>query len=195
MKTLKIYLLTALMCGSVIGTKGQWVSSLNQNFNVDCSVSGNFPSGWLHYNPVAGTEPAGVWSCDPANGRKTITGTPTPGMTCTGVWGGAYNVDTSYLISPRLWLYGQPHVYLYFDTKADSLTLGGKLSIMYTTDTLTVPTFVYTDTTSGIIPAFGAADSLGWVTHELDISRLAGTAAVPFYLAFRYVSSTTWGSM
>ncbi len=200
MQALKRILLTGLFAFPALGVQAQYAASLNENFDVACAFSTGFPASWLNYNTLSGTYPMGAWHCDPANGRKTITGTPTPGMECTGVWSGAYHLDTSYLLTPRLFLGGIPHIYLHFDTKADSITLGGKISVLITNDTgAGVGAYAFGDSTSTMAPAFGISDSAGWVTHEVDLSLLAtppgGGTPQPFFIAFRYISSAISGSI
>lgn len=77
-------------------TYAQPVTYLSQNFDVPCATVGGFPSGWLRHNPPAYNDPRGQWQCDTGSGRPNYAGTHTPGMMCTGVWGSAYNIDTSF---------------------------------------------------------------------------------------------------
>ncbi len=196
----KIALLSLLSVFTSLGINAQPFTALHENFDVACVTSTTFPPtsaswNWIHYNPVSGTDLEGLWHCTPTNGRKNNLGSPTPGFTCSGVWASAYHLDTSYLISPQLSLHGYDpgHLYLHFDTKVDSIVLGGKLAVLITTDTGSPSAFVYTDFTTSVTPGFGVADSLGWVTHELDITSYVPTY-YPIYIVFRYISPSTSGS-
>ncbi len=170
------------------------VSSLYENFNVSCATPTGFPSGWLLYNPISTTTPDGAWHCTATNGRADNLGSPTPGITCTDVWSGGFHLDTSYLITPQLLLSSYTNAYLHFDTKADSITAGGKLYVLITADSGAPSTFFYVDSTSSVTPTFSVADSVGWVTHEANLSSYCGVWAQPIYIAFRYVAPATSGS-
>ncbi|MCD6012280.1 MAG: Secretion system C-terminal sorting domain [Flavipsychrobacter sp.] len=184
------------MFASAWAAKGQYATSLHENFDVACATSAGFPGTWLKYNPPSTANPQGEWHCRPLDGRPNSVGTPTPGTACTGVWSGTFHLDTSYLISPHLYLASYTTAFLTFDTRADSLsTSGARLAIMYTHDTGTVSSFVYIDTSGGVTPTMGLYDASGWVTHQLSLSMFCGISAMPFYIAFRYTSGNTTGSM
>ena len=173
-------------------------AQLSENFNTTCA-SASFPSnGWTQYiPPTISIPPAGRWDCTAIKGRPTSTGVQTPGMTCTGTYSSAYNLDTSYLITPLISLptasYPGHHAYLRFDTKKDDIILGGKLAVGEFIDTNTHMMNTILDTAvSGLItPAFGNSDSTNWVTHQADLSGYIGGN---FYIAFRYTSTTTTGT-
>jgi len=167
------------------------LTTLSQNFDVSCaSSSGTAPSGWDVYNPITSTYPSGAWSCAPAGGRAG-----TPGMQCTGYYSGVFNLDTSYLITPMLNLrsYLPDTVYLRFDTKADSILLGGKLSVLKSDFTDSSFTLGDSDITDGVVQVFGNQDSLGWTTHQINL--WSEENAGDFYLSFRYTSTNTKGSI
>lgn len=167
------------------------LKSLNENFDVKCATSTFVPTKWWYYNPIWTTDPMGAWQCSSSDGRAA-----TPGVKCTGIYGtpATYHLDTSYLLTPKLnidtFSTAAP-VYFRFDTKNTTVHLGARLSVEYRTDT-PFKTGVFTDITPGITPVFGNDDSTGWVTHEVDISALRGA---DFYIAFRYTSTTTTGSI
>jgi len=166
------------------------VTSLSENFDVACVTTPYHPANWIYYNTVPGTDPMGAWTCNPYDGNYG-----TPGMMCTGVYGtpNTYHLDTSYLITPLLMLPSSLYpgnVYIKFDSKTDRINLEAKLTLAYTTDTIDASTPY---TVLGVTPIFSNPDSSGWVTHEADITSLKGSK--PFYIAFRYTSSTTTGSI
>src|SRR5579872_386622 len=162
------------------GIYAQSVTSLAENFNVACVTSSGYPTYWLKYNPIPGTASAGgAWTCTPTDGRPTTTGSPTPGIMCTSVYGTPspiYNLDTSYLITPLLYLhsYATGHVYLHFDSKVSNITLGGRLHIIKATDS-NFHSLTDTDITASATPVIGnSGDSSNWVTHEIDLTRYEG---------------------
>jgi len=165
-------------------------TSLNENFNTSCSSgSGAFPTDWAYYNPISGTTPMGQWQCSSTDGRWG-----TPGIECTGIWGSpaADNLDTSYLVSPALNLSSYAgNVYLNFDSKTSRIYLGGRISILASTDS-NFQTGVY-DLTDSVSPIFTEDDSSGWVTHQANLAPYK--SMVPLYLAFLYTSTTATGSI
>jgi hypothetical protein len=187
---MKYKLLLYFILFAALASKAQ-VSSLHENFDVTC-VTASLPSshGWQVYNPITGSTAAtpGNWTCTATDGRGG-----TPGMQCSGVYSGAYNMDTSYLITPLLYFYGSVtgSYYLTFDTKTDSLTLGGELTVLYSDSS---GRHFSLDMLDSLTPAFSIADSTGWVTHEVNITKFEDTLR-PFYLTFRYISSDTTGSL
>lgn len=181
-----------------LATQGQ-VTSLSNDFDASCGISTGFPTGWQRYDPILpGTYPEGTWRCAPDGGRGNGTAVTTNGLTCTGVWGGSYHLDTSYLITPRLDLTGYyPRAYLYFDTKVDSIAIiaGGKLSVLYTIDTSTIPSnFVYVDSTNNVRPSLNTPGFSGWTTRVTSLSHFVYPGAAPFFISFRYTSPSTAGS-
>jgi len=188
----RIFLL-ALLTSISFGCWGQPpVTSLNENFDVDCVLSTDFPSGWLKFNPVPGTSTLGSWVCSPTDGR-VMSGIPTPGIECTGTYSSAYHIDTSFLLTPNLDLSGfTGHVYLQFDTKATNVHLGSSLAVEHVLDSANPDTSTTTDITSGMTPIFSNGDSSGWVTHVVDLTAYKTS---PFYVGFRYCSPATTGSI
>jgi len=191
---MKKNLFAALLIIPFINVKAQSaVSSLSENFDRSCASASGFPIDWNMFTPVPGTIPSGAWTCTPTEGRG-----PSPGMMCTGTFGTpeAYHLDTSYLITPLLDIdsYAPERLYLRFDIKASSVHLGDTLHVVETK--FPDSTFSFgpiTDINDSIYPAIGQADSANWVTHQVEISQFEGGG--PFYLAFRYRSSTTSGSI
>jgi hypothetical protein len=167
------------------------VSTLNEQFNLACISSAGFPSGWLHYNPVPGTDPKGAWNCTPNNGKDA-----TPGLQCTGYYDGDFHLDSSFLITPKLNLSGYAeNVYLSFDSKATKIHNGGKLSVIAIRDTIFNPDTAYEDISPMLTPIIGPDDSTDWVHHSLDITAYAHSA-MPFVLfAFLYTSTATTGNI
>ena len=187
-KLQSLFLVAALFIGvSAFGQPaGAPVNSLNENFDVKCAAGSGVPSDWTSYNPVIGT---GKWHCSATDGRANASG-PTPGMICTGIVGTTYHEDTAYLLTPMLDISSYvDKVYLRFDARNDVVYFGAKLSLLVTGDT-TVKTYV--DSTKGVFPIFGNSDSTGWVTHECQITNCK---TAPFYIAFRYTSTNTTGSI
>jgi hypothetical protein len=162
-------------------------SSISQNFDVSCLLSSDFPSGWELYNPLHSTVPSGEWTCAPTGGRAG-----TPGMQCTGIYSGGYNLDTSYLITPLLNFssYAPNPVYLHFDTKTTNIHHGSGLSLLRTTASDSTISSHDTDLTT--LPLFSNNDSSGWTTHEVNLTPLEGYG--DFYLTFRFSSSADSGS-
>lgn len=173
-------------------------SFLSENFDVACVTAGNAPAGWLIYNPIAGTVPSGAWQCDPLDGNSSA-GSPTPGMSCTGYYGGNWHLDTSVLITPKLNLsvYEGRTVYLEFDSRTSNIHAGARLSLMLSRDTL-APSAAAMESTlmdisDGITPVIDNNDSINWVTHTVNLSGLIEEG--DFYLAFRYTSTDTSGKV
>ena len=165
-------------------------SRLSPVIYTSCASATGFPMDWISFNPVASTTPDGAWQCAPLEGRSG-----TPGILCDGVWSSSYHLDTSYLISPALNLSGYSgNIYVRFDTKTTRIHLGARLFLLASTDTAfdstVAPVF---DLTQSLTPVFSNADSSDWVTHYADLTKYK--ADIPLYLAFRYVSSTTEGSI
>ena len=179
--------LTAMNSGA------QPASAIHENFDVTCVTASEPGSdGWTVYNGLSHSTTAtpGNWTCTATGGRDG-----SPALQCTGVYGGNYNLDTSYLISPPLLFHGiiTGSYYLDFDTKADSITLGGELSVSVTDSPGISSSFnVILDTL--ISPLFGIADSGAWVTHEINVTQFEDTLS-PFYIVFRYVSTASSGSL
>ena len=166
------------------------VTQITEDFNTSCASATGFPMDWVSFNPVTSTTPDGAWQCAPLEGRSG-----TPGILCDGVWSSTYHLDTSYLISPALNLSGYSgNIYVRFDTKTTRIHLGARLFLLASTDTAfdstVAPVF---DLTQSLTPVFSNADSSDWVTHYADLTTYK--ADIPLYLAFRYVSSTTEGSI
>ncbi len=172
----------------------QTVTSLSTNFDVSCATSIGFPTNWLHYTPVSGTDPSGKWHCESGLGRKNASGTPTPGMMCTNYWTATSHLDTSYLITPLLDLSGYSKAYLYFDTRTDIFTSNGRLAVLITWDTTaSVATYLYVDSTSVLNPNLSINDT-AWITHELSLGWHCGPGALPVHIAFRYTGNTAMGT-
>lgn len=196
MKKITLSCLSGLISLSV---SAQSVNYLQENFNVACVTSTGMATHWMVYTPIPTTVPDGEWTCTPTEGRPSSTGSATPGMMCTSVYGTppAYYLDTSYLISPLLNLssYAPHSVYLHFDSKVSNILLGGKLHIIKAPagDT-TFQSLGDSDLTFGAAPVIGnSGDSSDWVTHEVDLTVLEGEGN--FYIGFRYTGTTATGSI
>ncbi len=171
-------------------TTNAQVTTFSQNFDVMCA-GGGAPSWYIH-NPIPGSDPAAAWTCTPDHGRPQLSGTLTPGVMCSGVYGTppAYHLDTSYLLTPLLYLPSSTypgHVFLNFDAKTTRIFLGGELSVAVL-DTAFHP---IPDSTT-MDPLVSTDDSSGWVTHQVMLDTFKDK--VPFYLAFRYISTNMTGS-
>jgi len=189
MKKTLLILLFGAMC---LNGYSQAITSIHENFDVKCVLAGNFPSGWFHYNAMSFLD-SGAWMCSTNLGRPTTTGTPTPGMLCSGVFSGNYHLDTSMLVTPLLNFAGYPDkVYLQFDTKTTNIHLGSILSVLIVPDTAAYsPGTPSVNLDSAIAPIFSNGDSSAWITHEVDLTSYKYS---PFYIVFRYTSKSTSGS-
>ncbi len=179
----RLVVVIALFAG--VRAYAQPATKLNQNFDVQCVLSTDFPSGWLRYNPIQTTIPLGAWSCTPEGGRDT-----TPGLQCTGYYDKAFHLDTAYLICPLLNFsgYGTSSVFFRFDTKV-SIPSGSSLSVF----TSYTDIFSAADTgIAGIYPPMGSPADTNWTTREVDISGYKGNT--DFFLGFRYTSTDTSGT-
>ena len=167
-------------------------AQLAEDFNTSCA-SASSPSTWTIYNPLSATSPQGEWHCTSTNGRPTGTGIPTPGVECTGYYSSANHLDTSYLITPIIYVnhttYPGGHAYVRFDTKKDLLTNGAKVAVEHM-DSFSTGLTTFTGT---VTPAFSSTGDTGWVTRELDISNYLDSPS--FRVAFRYTSATTTGTI
>ena len=168
------------------------VTSLYQNFDVPCVISPYFPANWLLYNPIPATTTYGGWTCTSSDGNHH-----TPGMKCSGYNGSSFTVDTSFLITPMMNFHNYlgHNVYLRFDTKTSNIYNGSKLSLIRTP----LPDSAVTGSTSNFdlgentYPLFSSNDSIGWVTHEINLTPAINFGN--FYLAIMYTSSPTAGSV
>jgi hypothetical protein len=170
-----------------LGAWCQLFTSLNQNFDVSCASGGGIAYFWHLATPTTATIPQGEWTCNSFSGRGT-----TPAIQCSGTYSSAFHLDTSYLLTPQLYLASYTgHIYLQFDVKTSNLNASGHLAVQIVTDT-THPGTGAIDITPGLNPLFSSADSVGWVTHVADLTPYK---TLPFYVAFRYVSTVTTGSI
>ncbi len=173
-------------------------TSLSENFNSGCPSGYSNPNSWMTYNKFASTYPDGAWHCDPMGGRSGSTG-----MVCTGLYGtplASYHLDTSVLVSPPLDLHGYSvPIYVNFDTKTTSISLGAKIEVLLSRDSTmdadsaaVVDTFTVYKLSSGssssMTPVFGPGDETDWVTHQVDLTPYKHI--YPMYLGFRYTSET-----
>jgi hypothetical protein len=167
------------------------VSSLYQNFDVPCVTIPYFPANWLLYNPIPATATYGAWTCSQTDGNNH-----TPGVECSGFYSGAYHVDTSYLITPMLNFANDVghHLYLRFDSRTSNIYLGSGLTVIRSPnpDSAVAGSGHNFGLTSTIYPSIGLDDSLGWVTHEVEITSSENYGN--FYLTFMYTSDASSGS-
>ncbi len=187
--TFAIVALASIFCGLGAIAQISTVSNISENFDVACVGSPFFASGWFYYNPIPSTDPPGAWHCTATDGNHA-----TPGMLCTGYYGGKDHLDTSYLITPKIDISKvSGDVYFRFDSKA---TLAGpneaKLNVLhteadppYTNSTVFDTSFV----TTHIAPVFSDPDESDWTTNEVKVSPLKVSA--PFHLVFMYTSTVS----
>ena len=177
----KLSLLYLLIFSTVIA-KGQ--ISINENFNASCSTTTGFPSGWFDDNTVSGTTPGGAWTCT-GGGRDG-----TNGMVCTGDFSGSFHLDTSYLITSVIDISSATDsVYLQFDTKTTFIS-GSLFLVLASTDSTAFRRHSGFELPT-INPIINPEDSLGWQTNQVNLYRYRSS---PFFIAFRYVSKTTYGT-
>ncbi|MEI8280292.1 MAG: choice-of-anchor J domain-containing protein [Bacteroidota bacterium] len=176
--------MSALLITCSLQVKAQ-VTSISEDFNSTCGGSILFPSttGWTEQNHNILTGDSLAWHCT-QNGRNA-----TPAMSCSGFFLGTNHTDTAILVMPALDLTSYTgSLYLQFDTKTTFIYSGAKLNILESgTDTFTVVS-TYANLTPTLSPAFSVADSIGWVTHQINIT--AYEAYTTSYFAFRYVDSS-----
>jgi hypothetical protein len=113
---------------------------------------------------------------------------------CTGTYGSAFHLDTSYLITPAIFISPSytGSVYLTFDTKTTAIYPGTTVDLLYL-DTNYVPaSTVRVNVDSLVSPTFVMGGVSNWVTHQVDITPLGHSG---FYLAFWYTSGTDTGSI
>jgi hypothetical protein len=160
------------------------LTAVNENFDSNCPDGNHHPTGWVDFNPIASTIPKGQWTCT-SNGREG-----TPGIQCTGYWDGAFHLDTALLISPKINLTGYTgNVFMRFDSKTTKVHLGGKLSILATTDS----TEDALDMEEYLFPVFNESDSNDWITHQINLTSY--TSFGDFRIIFMYTSTDTKGSV
>ena len=190
----KIVLLFSITLSSLYAFAQIPVDTLHEAFTTtDCPAGHHTLSGWIVHNPIGSTYPQGSWTCSGTDGRYG-----TPGMECTGYYGGVYNLDTSYLITPLLDLSTYQRAFLHFDAKTDLWASGSRLTFLRViSDTTVLDTTGHlttsADLSGGLSPIIGVGDSSDWVTHEIDITSYKDTH--PLYFAFRYTSVSTYGSV
>jgi hypothetical protein len=144
-------------------------------------------SNWMILNPITSTIGPGQWNCGPTDGRSG-----TPGIKCTGTYGSAFHLDTSYLITPALNLSGYTgNIYLQFDTKTSDIILGDTIEVMAIHDT-THPESGASYLSPALAPVFTNGDATDWVTHVANLTAFKST---PFFIAFRYTSPSTSGNI
>jgi hypothetical protein len=168
-------------------TSNAQVTSLNENFNTSCASATGFPTDWTFFNPIIGTYPSGVWTCDPTDGRDA-----SPGIACTGTYSGSYHLDTSLLVTPELNLSGYTgNIYMQFDSRTEFLS-GGRLTLIVSYQD-SMSSFLSADTAfkPTINPIIAPPDSLGWVTHQIDLTSYKSS---PIYVGFMYSSPNTFGT-
>ena len=118
-------------------TFAQGVTSLHENFDVDCVLSGEISSssGWTVYTKESGNIPSGQWTCTPTLGRPNASSLATPGIMCSDYFFGQYHLDSSFLITPLLnFTAFSDSAYLQFDIKASNIYLGANVAILLSDD-------------------------------------------------------------
>jgi len=184
----KLILISALGLCPVWSWCQSGVSSLSENFDVDCVSGSGIPVNWYYYTPThLGTIPLGEWTCTSVNGRGG-----TPGMQCSGTYSSTYHLDTSFLVTPLLDLSSYTgNVYIQFDTKTSNIVLGDTLTAEVVDYPPNPDSAFHVSLSSSMTPVFGNDDSTNWVTH---VANLTSFKASPFYVAFRYTSPATSGN-
>jgi len=178
-------------------TFAQGVTSLHENFDVDCVLSGEISStsGWTVYTKESGNIPSGQWTCTPTLGRPNASNLATPGIMCSDYFSGQYHLDSSFLITPLLNLTSfTDSAYLQFDIKASNIYLGANVTILLSDDSsIGALTSVASDSNLGpfLTPLLGVIDSGQWITHQVNITRFKSN---PFYIAFLYVTASNTGA-
>jgi hypothetical protein len=191
----KTALLSLLTISSIVSC-----AQFPEDFNTKCATAST-PWGWLVNNPIPGTAAQGSWVCTATNGKPVTTGgTPTPGVQCSGYYSGTNHLDTSYLISPLINTltstnYPGGKVYMRFDTKKDNILNGARIDLRkLIVDSISGNPLSDSIVGSGMVtPNFGDEDATDWVTHEVDLTQYLN--APPFYMGFRYVSTTATGTI
>ncbi len=178
MKEIKILILLAF---TAFSAHAQF-TSLNENFNSSfCLGQGmnNYPGNWQEQNFLSLADSL-AWHCTPTNGENG-----TGGMYCSDFYNSTVHPDTAYLITPPLDIQGYTgNVYMQFDTKTNNFNSGALLGFMVSNDS------VLNNADSTVPPSnpLSAADQVGWVTHQVDITYYKSFTT--FYFAFRYSTST-----
>ena len=178
-------LFVSLAVGVSITANGQ-VSSLNEDFHSTCGIVGpNYPLDWTAYN-IPAYAPIS-WMCAQSEGRPQVTGgLPTQGISCTNHDGTGPITDTGWLFTPQLNLSSYTgSIFLQFDTRYEYGA--GKFSVLVSSDysggNPDGPNVTWHNMTTSLSPLFSSSDSLGWVTHTVDLTSFKST---PCYVSFRY---------
>ena len=155
------------------------LTSLNQNFNIDCASTSGFPAGWFQY-AVTGNQ---FWTCAPGDGYNNSACIKMDNYT------GVYNADSVWLITPKLDLRQYKNIYLNFFDKfsRDGDSLNVSVSSNY-------PGNAYSplcDTCSWtqIIVPFSEHDT-NWSQHQIDLTPYK---QLQLYVSFRYQSTNLSG--
>ncbi len=184
----KASLLILSLCFVIVGNAQ--VTTLSENFNISCATVGpNYPLYWSEWHSPYPS--ALAWGCTPLGGRDG-----TPGIQCNSYISGVHYQDTAWLFTPQLNLAAYTDsVYLRFDSRYD--ISGAKMAVLVNNhhvyggppDSVGVPS-TWTDVSNRLTPVIGPGDSVGWVTHYVNITQYKNS---PLYVAFRYSSSITVG--
>jgi hypothetical protein len=188
MKKLFTFFFLSISCQCV---QGQLVQSLNENFNARCiSFGANYPMYWNEYNTIAPVSTL-AWQCSPTGGRDG-----SPGIYCSGFYSGAQHLDTAWLFTPLIDLshYSTGNIYLRFDSKYEvSSNLLKSYVFLSRLDSASNPIDTmhntYRDVSDSLSPTITVFDSLGWVTHQINLTPFVSHNHI--YVAFMYVSSTS----
>lgn len=160
--------------------QGPTYTSLNENFDVSCASSNGFPVAWYQY-AVSGSQ---SWVCAPGSG---INNTP-----CMSIndYTTHHNADTVWLITPRLDLRTYDKVYLNF---FDKYSRSGDTLDVYVTNQYDNGGYPLCDSCSWTeIEIPFSQDDTDWRMHQIDLTPYN---AKPLYVAFKYTSSATEGSI
>jgi hypothetical protein len=150
------------------------VTSINEGFDQACATS-SLPAGWTKQNIVG---PNQQWNCYTSTGGKVC-------MRVNGFGGGGNNANEDWLITPKINLNGLPAA-LQFDVyKRFS---GTELKALYSTTYTGIGDPNLASWTDFNI-AMAAADTGSWKTYTKGFV----SPAQPFFIAFKYVSTTADG--
>ena len=183
----KLFLLAVLVV--VASASNAQVTSLNESFNVcDTSdlVNGAHPTGWTSWS----TSGAQIWKWYSKYG---ITGSPCIGI--NGYANGTDNLNEDYLITPKLNLSAMSGT-VYFSFAEKSSFYGDSLSILTSTNysgagdpNASGVTWTKLALVSGIF------DTAKYVNYRSFTANVTSMKATPFYVAFKYTSTSFDGRL
>lgn len=151
------------------------LTSLGEQFDTSCGGSSSLPAGWMQYS-VAGQQ---TWRCSSSAGNYYQTmngGSGNPPI---------FTANEDWLITPRLNLSGMTTPQLVFRTRYRFF--GDNIEVLVSSNYNGSGDPNAATWTNLNIPTYNAADSNQWTTKNKDLTSYK---ASPFYVAFRYMSTT-----